>query len=175
MNISYSEIPTGAEILTIVPLLTFFFFFFSFDAKEEHSTSTEHELEKSNVPEFKPVGCFRDGGRRPRPLPKLIANFRGDIDWLNLNNTIAECARRVSEKGFRYFGLQFYGECWSGMNAHRTYNKQGTSTRCIYGVGRKKANFVYAFEEKSMFCFIFLSQSRHWGHWTRNLNTDETD
>lgn len=115
---------------------------------------TELQFEKSNIPEFKPVGCFRDSGRRPRPLPKLIANLRGGIDWYNLNKTIAECAHRVSVTGFRYFGVQFYGECWSGMNAQSTYDKQGTSTRCIYGVGRRKANFVYAFLEKGAFAFL---------------------
>ena len=124
---------------------------------EEHST--EQELQRSTIPEFKPVGCFRDRGKRPRPLPRLIASFRGHIDWLNLNNTIAECARKASEKGFGYFGLQFYGECWSGVDAHRTYHKQGTSTKCIYGVGRKKSNFVYALVKKGIFCFIFLNPS----------------
>lgn len=116
-------------------------------------------MQKSSIPEFKPVGCFFDRGRRPRPLPQLIANFRGDIDWRNLNNTITKCARKVSEKGLGYFGLQFYGECWSGVNAHRTYNKQGTSTRCIYGVGRRRANFVYVFVKKGTFCFILLKKA----------------
>ena len=130
-------------------------FFFRLTQHEEHSTG--HELPKSNIPEFKPVGCFRDHGRSPRPLPKLIANFRGHIDWRNLNNTIAECARRTSEKGLSHFGLQFFGECWSGVNAYRTYNKQGNSTKCIFGVGRKKANFVYAFAKKGTFYFMFIN------------------
>ena len=102
----------------------------------------------SNTPEFKPVGCFNDRGSKPRPLPELIASQRGSIDWTDLNKTISDCARRVNERGFHYFGIQFFGECWSGKNAERTYNKQGISKRCIYGVGKGNANFVYAFVEK---------------------------
>ena len=142
-------------VIIIDPFLPVFFF--RLTQNEEHSTG--HELPKSNIPEFKPVGCFRDHGRSPRPLPKLIANFRGHIDWRNLNNTIAECARRTSEKGLSHFGLQFYGECWSGVNAYRTYNKQGNSSKCIYGVGKKKANFVYAFVKKGTFYLISINFS----------------
>ncbi|PFX27847.1 Deleted in malignant brain tumors 1 protein [Stylophora pistillata] len=102
------------------------------------------------IPEFRPIGCFVDSGLKPRPIPKLIANFRGKIDWHNLNKTVAECARRVNLKGFHYFGVQFYGECWSGDNVELTYNKQGTSKNCFQGVGRRRANFVYGFVEKEM-------------------------
>ena len=42
-----------------------------------------------------------------------------------------------------YFGLQFYGECWSGPQAHLTYDEDGESKRCIDGVGMQSANFVY--------------------------------
>ncbi|CAH3138304.1 unnamed protein product [Pocillopora meandrina] len=93
----------------------------------------------------KPIGCFVDSGAIPRPIPKLVANFRGNIDWHNLNKTVLDCARRVNSKGFRFFGIQFYGECWSGENAELTYNKQGTSKNCFRGLGERKANFVYAF------------------------------
>lgn len=102
------------------------------------------------IPEFRPIGCFVDSGATPRPIPKLVANFRGNIDWHNLNKTVLECARRVNSKGFRYFGIQFYGECWSGENAELTYNKQGTSKNCFRGLGERKANFVYAFVVKEI-------------------------
>ena len=139
-------------IYLFIFIFFFFFFFFSF---EEYGT--EHQLKKSIIPEFRPIGCFRDRGRRPRPIPVSIASFRGRIDWSNLNNTIAECARRVNSRGFHYFGVQFYGECWSGKIAHLTYNKQGISENCIYGVGKKNANFVYAFVEKGTFSLAFFT------------------
>lgn len=45
----------------------------------------------------------------------------------------------------RYFGLQHYGECWSGKNADITYARDGSSDACVNGVGKKGANFVYKF------------------------------
>ena len=81
----------------------------------------------------------------------MIANLRKFIDWNNLNKTISECARRVNKRGLHYFGIQFYGECWSGKNEARTYNKQGRSTNRFLGVGKGNANFVYAFVEKGKF------------------------
>lgn len=146
----------GYAVFSFSPLFSIHTSFF-ISSNGNEKDGTEQELEKSNISEFKPVGCFRDRGRRPRPLPRLIANFRGGIDWNNLNKTISRCAHRVSKTGFRYFGIQLYGECWSGMNAERTYYKQGASTRCIYGVGRRKANFVYVFKEKGTFPSFLIS------------------
>lgn len=80
---------------------------------------------------------------RPRPLPKLLKNFRSQIDWYNLNKIINACAKQAKENGYLYFGVQFYGECWSGPLAHMTYNKDGPSTECIAGVGKGFANSVY--------------------------------
>lgn len=82
--------------------------------------------------------------KKPRPLPELIKNFRGgQIDWRNLNNTIEACAKEALKKKYLYFGLQFYGECWSGPQAHLTYDRDGESKRCTRGVGKRSANFVY--------------------------------
>ena len=41
--------------------------------------------------------------------------------------------------------IQFYGECWSGVNAALSYDKYGPSPRCIQNVGMDLANFVYRF------------------------------
>lgn len=94
---------------------------------------------------YEPVGCFRDDLSLPRPLPVLLKNFRwpSQIDWNNLNKTIKACAEIVKDAGFIYFGLQFYGECWSGSRAHSTYYEDGPSKRCVFGVGKGFANFVY--------------------------------
>lgn len=47
--------------------------------------------------------------------------------------------------GFKVFGVQFYGECWSGENAELTYDKYGSSDDCdlINKVGKNWSNFVY--------------------------------
>ncbi|KAK3699894.1 hypothetical protein QZH41_016558, partial [Actinostola sp. cb2023] len=42
-----------------------------------------------------------------------------------------------------YFGLQHYGECWSGKDADLTYARDGSSDACVKGVGKEGANFVY--------------------------------
>lgn len=83
--------------------------------------------------------------KEPRPLPVLVKNYRwpSQIDWKNLNKTIRACAKEVKEAGYQYFGLQFYGECWSGAQAHLTFNEDGKSKHCTLGVGKGKANFVY--------------------------------
>lgn len=100
-------------------------------------------------PKYEAVGCFKDTMKKPRPLPELIKNFRGGvgvkskIDWNNLNKTIEACAKEASKKGYLYFGLQFYGECWSGPKAHKTYERYGKSNSCTLGVGKKRANMVY--------------------------------
>jgi len=92
---------------------------------------------------FVPIGCFKDTTKKPRPLPQLIKNFRGRLDWNNLNQTIDACAEEAKKKGYLYFGLQFYGECWSGPMAHLTYDRDGSSKKCDLGVGKRRANSVY--------------------------------
>ena len=122
---------------------------------------------------FEPVGCFKDRSRSPRPaLGRLLITDRDrtsklysgeDIDWLNfgvyLEDFAYRCAKEASKKGFTVFGLQFYGECWGGLNAGDTFAMYGHSKNCaneFYGeceenericIGRANANFVYAISE----------------------------
>ena len=44
-----------------------------------------------------------------------------------------QCADIARDKGYKVFGLQFYGECWSSPNGLNTFNQFGTAnyTRCI--------------------------------------------
>ena len=55
------------------------------------------------------------------------------------------CAEKAREKGFKFFGIQFYRECWSGTGADKTYGRDGKSKNCENGVGKSAANFVYRF------------------------------
>ena len=43
------------------------------------------------------------------------------------------------------FGIQFYGECWSGTGGDKTYGEYGWSRNCWQGVGGPHTNFVYEF------------------------------
>lgn len=42
--------------------------------------------------------------------------------------------------------MQFFGECWSGPNAGKTFARDGESDKCYNGVGMKNANAVYRIE-----------------------------
>lgn len=90
------------------------------------------------------VGCFADD-MADRALPVLFANFRSSIDWSNVNETVKQCADAADKNGYRWFGVQYYGECWSGPSAEVTYNKHGMSTNCASGIGKDFANAVYRF------------------------------
>ena len=43
--------------------------------------------------------------------------------------------------------MQFFGECWSGENAGKTFAQLGESKDCYQGVGKKHTNAVYRIED----------------------------
>lgn len=92
--------------------------------------------------EYEKVGCFNDNRSVQRPLPVLIGSQRGALDWSNLKqlarSTVAACAALASRKGFTVFGLQFFGECWSGANASQTYAKDGPSQLCLMAASERE-------------------------------------
>jgi hypothetical protein len=66
------------------------------------------------------------------------------------------CATEAKARGYTHFGLQFYGECYSGKNAESQYSKYGQSNECVKKdgkacddedtsrcVGKANANYVY--------------------------------
>ncbi|XP_057306541.1 coadhesin-like [Hydractinia symbiolongicarpus] len=91
---------------------------------------------------WKKIGCFHDRIIPDRPYPYELVNHRDPInpnwdshllDWkewsASLHALACKCYSLAKEKGFRYFGLQFYGECWSGPSER--YFRDGPSTKCI--------------------------------------------
>lgn len=99
----------------------------------------------SNMSYF-PIGCFKDKHSSERPLEKLVANLRGGIDWYHMEKTIRKCAKDAWSKHYDVFGIQFYGECWSGAEGYKTYDKDGFNLQgCWEGVGKSSNNYVYAF------------------------------
>lgn len=97
---------------------------------------------------FVPIGCFKESKNyADRALPDLIDNMRGNIDWRHLEKVVKKCAHRVVMKNstFKVFGIQFYGECWSGSDGEKTYGEYGSSQNCWKGVGGTRTNFVYEF------------------------------
>lgn len=95
--------------------------------------------------QFESLGCFKDS--RPRSLPLLVENLRKYIDWNDMTKTVRACAELVQRRGLAIFGIQFYGECWSGVDARKTYDKYGPSKNCWSGVGREGSYFVYKLRE----------------------------
>jgi len=63
-----------------------------------------------------------------------------------MSSTVRKCAEDAWRKKFAVFGVQFYGECWSGLDGYETYDKDGLNLQgCWEGVGKVRNNYVYAF------------------------------
>lgn len=118
-------------------LLSFFRFFQS--PSSLHCLISGYSLNRSV--QYESLGCFEDGS--PRSLPLLIGNLRPHIDWWNMTKTVHACAELVQRRGLAIFGIQFYGECWSGVDDRNTYGMYGPSKDCWNGVGEEGSNFVY--------------------------------
>ncbi|KAJ7390458.1 hypothetical protein OS493_025159 [Desmophyllum pertusum] len=123
--------------------------------------------------EYEKVGCFQDRHRSQRPLPSYLMNdrdvfhhtFSGKlIDWRNWDVYVPDlacrCAKKAHEKGMTFFGLQFYGECWSGANSQNTFAMDGPHQACTdqcyqpchpyskFCVGQNFVNFVYKIKSR---------------------------
>ncbi|KXJ23691.1 coadhesin [Exaiptasia diaphana] len=117
------------------------------------------------------IGCYHDS-LSPRPLPELLLNDRDIyssandghvLDWHkwreSLHSLACRCAEKARQKGYKVFGLQFYGECWGGPSGEAVYSKDGPSNNCIQNlevprdcskedhlsecVGGPKTNYIY--------------------------------
>ena len=68
---------------------------------------------------------------------------------------LCHCAERAKKQGYKYFGLQYYAECWSAPG-EINYKKYGAATKCIDSAyqecstakdqpcsGEDGANYVY--------------------------------
>jgi len=121
---------------------------------------------------FEKVECFNDRKKR-RSLPDYllndrdvtIPNFSGQrIDWRNwdvyLPKFACRCAEAAKNHSAAFFGVQFYGECWSSQTGHLSYNRYGLSTtRCVdqcykpckkynkFCSGTRWGNFVYKLKD----------------------------
>jgi len=61
------------------------------------------------------------------------------------------CAEEAFRQQYTMFAMQYYGECWSGKDADKTYNKHGVSNNCLNGVGKANANYVYRIKGNSFY------------------------
>jgi len=116
------------------------------------------------------VGCYNDRVLPDRPLPYELLNRRDKINhnndgffinWDDYNTTLhalaCSCAELAFGRGYTYFGLQFYGECWSGPE-NPAYSRDGAAKigKCTNGdknvcydlddkecIGEAYTNYIY--------------------------------
>ncbi|KAL9986875.1 hypothetical protein ACROYT_G001084 [Oculina patagonica] len=108
-----------------------------------------------HFPSLQLVGCYHDS-QYDRALQDNYANFRDQIIWTKMELTVHQCAHVAYDKGYEYFAIQFYGECWGGKDAGKSYAKHGKSEDCWkfdkqsgHSVGGELANFVYKIKQKT--------------------------
>ena len=59
----------------------------------------------------------------------------------NLPNFVTfRCATEAFQKGYSVIGIQFWGECWSGPNAAKKYDKYGGADTCVNEKFKKEFN-----------------------------------
>ena len=59
---------------------------------------------------------------------------------------VCDCIQKVNYKGYSVFGLQFYGECWSGHRAGCSYDKFGKTSGCV------NENHAKCSDDSTMLC-----------------------
>ncbi|XP_031551276.1 uncharacterized protein LOC116288606 [Actinia tenebrosa] len=137
-------------------------------AGEHHSNFVYQIVNTTCDIEFVIEGCFKDShNSHARPLANYLLNDRDptvpsysgqNIDWVNWDVYVPQlacrCAKKAKEEGSTYFGLQFYGECWSHPQGGETYGRDGTADDCVnncykhcdqhpYCIGVQFSNYVY--------------------------------
>ncbi|KXJ05215.1 hypothetical protein AC249_AIPGENE3639, partial [Exaiptasia diaphana] len=73
-------------------------------------------------------------------MPELLLNDRDctsdkndghKLDWykfeVSIHSLACRCAEIAKKKGYKVFGLQFYGECWSGPLAEAKFAEYGSA------------------------------------------------
>lgn len=149
------------------------------------STLPPHKCKRT----WKKVGCFHDRVTPDRPLPNELVNIRDPtnpawngflMEWApakyaqSLHALACECNRKAKELGNRYFGLQFWGECWSGPSLN--FARDGPSTKCknsaykpcdkeseVECVGKAFTNYIYDTEGATK---DVVPVPGGWGEWT---------
>lgn len=98
----------------------------------DHSRDAGVSCLQQGLPQILEVGCYQD---KPddRALNKLYANLRSQIDWWNMRSMVTKCAERAFVRGYKYFGVQFYGECWGDDRLRPSYDKHGPGKGCTDG------------------------------------------
>ncbi|XP_047127311.1 collagen alpha-1(XII) chain [Hydra vulgaris] len=137
--------------------------------------------------EYKKVGCFKD---RIVPEGSLSTESISDsepenriwdlntLEWKEWSDSLeilaCLCAEKAKLFGYKFFGLYFFGKCWSGSLL--THNNRGErSTNCISEdfkrcndsssetcVGKTNTNYIYSFVKDEKY-----SANGYWSEWSQ--------
>lgn len=100
------------------------------------------------LPKLKPKGCSLNISN-DRALSDQFANLT-DIEQIKtrLDQVLNQCARVAKYKGYKYFAIHNYGECYGGGGNYTIHRRK--SVHCLnfanklrYGVGKENSSFVY--------------------------------
>ncbi|RUS89557.1 hypothetical protein EGW08_002675, partial [Elysia chlorotica] len=99
------------------------------------------------------VGCYHSDGQMAALPKNNVLNLRGTIDWQkwadagNAGDLIKTCAQVAAQRNMKYFGVEFYGECYFGNTLNKTPPKvttvDGCDKYCGFDVGGANAMVVY--------------------------------
>ncbi|KAK3798338.1 hypothetical protein RRG08_063352 [Elysia crispata] len=98
-------------------------------------------------------GCYHSGPGHYVFSGSTLVNFRGEINWElwardgSAKQIIVACAKIALQRGAPMFGVEYYGECYTGAEPDLSQGKvtpaDGCSTLCPYDVGAANAVYVY--------------------------------
>ena len=54
-----------------------------------------------------------------------------------MRSMVTKCAESAHELGYKYFGIQFYGECHGSKSGHLNFDQYGKGSECIQGKVQK--------------------------------------
>ncbi|KAK3700598.1 hypothetical protein QZH41_010513 [Actinostola sp. cb2023] len=143
---------------------------------------------------YEKVGGFIE--KTERVLTELLLNDRDCtsdkndghvLDWnaftASVHSLACRCAEIAKEKGYKVFGLQFYGECWSGPSAEASFAKYGAAnpsqifqeigsppppcdkTKDQECIGGPLVNYVYRLKDEQQSPDVDGGYSK-WSDWT---------
>lgn len=107
------------------------------------SQCQDYYLEAGNTATYKQIGCYKMENNFLGPM--LASN---NVDQSDKLKTVTECNKNAWERAGRMFAVGKNGECYSSMDGHEIYNKNGKSSNCVDGIGGDEAVSVYAINGK---------------------------
>lgn len=90
---------------------------------------------------YKEIGCYKMNNKLFGPMLK---DLRNSLDPSDKSKTVAECGLHAWKRARRIFAVGNGGVCYSSMNGHETYNRDGRSSKCVDNIGGDGEIFVYA-------------------------------